>query len=87
MDNVDMTINITNKEADGLTRKLAQMEGVSLTEAVVLAMREALEKRLQRETPQETAARLRQKYGMVLTEQTRKPLPRSVFDEMSGEVD
>ena len=82
-----MTINITSKEADRLTRKLAQMEGVSLTDAVVMAMREALEKRLQRETPQETAARLRTKYGVKLSEEARKPLPRSVFDEMSGEID
>jgi antitoxin VapB len=82
-----MTINITSKEADSLTRRLAEIEGVGITEAVVIAMREALEKRLQRETPQETAARLRKKYGVTLTEQTRKPLPRSVFDEMSGEID
>jgi len=82
-----MTINITSKEADRLTRRLAEMEGVGITEAVVIAMREALEKRLQRETPQETAARLRKKYGVTLTEQARKPLPRSVFDEMSGEID
>lgn len=82
-----MTINITSKEADRLTRKLAQMEGVGITEAVVIAMREALEKRLQRETPQETAARLRKKHGIVLTEEARKPLPRSVYDEMSGEID
>jgi antitoxin VapB len=82
-----MTINITSKEADRLTRRLAEMEGVGITEAVVIAMREALEKRLQRETPQETAARLRKKYGVTLTEGARKPLPRSVFDEMSGEID
>jgi antitoxin VapB len=82
-----MTINITNGEADRLTRRLAEVEGVGLTEAVVIAMREALEKRLQRETPQETAARLRKKYGVTLSEQARKPLPRSVFDEMSGEID
>lgn len=82
-----MTINITNGEADRLTRKLAEMEGVGITEAVVIAMREALENRLRRETPRETAARLRKQYGITLTERARKPLPRSVFDEMSGEVD
>lgn len=81
-----MTINISNKEADNLTRRLADMEGVGLTEAVVIAMREALDRRLQRETPQETAARLRDKYGVNLTGDTRKPLPRSVYDEMSGET-
>lgn len=84
---VAMTINITNKEADSLTRRLAEMEGIGVTEAVVLAMREALEKRLQQETPQETAARLRRKHGIVLTEQARKPLSRSVYDEMSGDAD
>ena len=82
-----MTINITSKEADRLTRRLAEMEGVGITEAVLIAMREALEKRLQRETPQETAARLRKQYEIVLTQQARKPLPRSVFDELSGEID
>jgi antitoxin VapB len=82
-----MTINITSKEADRLTRRLAEIEGVGITEAVVIAMREALEKRLQRETPQETAARLRKKHGIVLTKEARKPLPRSVYDEMSGEID
>jgi antitoxin VapB len=82
-----MAINITNGEADRLTRKLAEMEGVGITEAVVIAMREALENRLRRETPRETAARLRKQYGITLTERARKPLPRSVFDEMSGEVD
>jgi antitoxin VapB len=81
-----MTINITSKEADRLTRKLAQMEGVSLTEAVVLAMREALERRLARETPLETAARLRAEFGFELRPSARRPLDRSVFDEYSGEV-
>ena len=80
-----MTINITNKEADSLTRKLAEMEGVSLTEAVVIAMREAIQRRRNVETPEETAARIRAELGIELTDQARRPLPRSVFDEMSGE--
>jgi antitoxin VapB len=80
-----MTINITNKEADSLTRKFAELEGVGLTEAIVIAMREAIERRRNIETPLETAARLRAEFGIELTEEARKPLPRSVFDEMSGE--
>ncbi|TIW03645.1 MAG: hypothetical protein E5V74_08585, partial [Mesorhizobium sp.] len=40
-----MTININNKEADSLTRTLARIEGVGITEAIVIAMREALERR------------------------------------------
>lgn len=80
-----VTINVTNKEADVLTRRLAQMEGVGVTEAIVIAMREALERRRARETPIETAARLRAEFGIELSEQARKPLPRAVYDELSGE--
>ncbi|OBQ67688.1 type II toxin-antitoxin system VapB family antitoxin [Mesorhizobium erdmanii] len=80
-----MTININNKEADSLTRAFAKIEGVGLTEAIVIAMREALQSRRNRETPLETAARLRAEFGIELSEQARKPLPRSVYDELSGE--
>lgn len=81
-----MTINITNKEADRLTRRLAEMEGVGLTEAVVIAVSEAIERRRQRETPIETAARLRAEFGITLTEKAREPLPKSFFDELSGDL-
>ncbi|HVW54076.1 MAG TPA: type II toxin-antitoxin system VapB family antitoxin [Rhizobiaceae bacterium] len=80
-----MTINITNSEADKLTRKFAKIAGVGLSEAVVIAMREAIERRRRSETPLQTAARLRAEFGVSLTERARQPLPRSVFDEMSGE--
>ncbi|RWM21256.1 MAG: hypothetical protein E5X53_06585 [Mesorhizobium sp.] len=80
-----MTINITNKEADDLTRAFAKLEGVGITEAIVIAMREALERRRNRETPLQTAARLRAEIGIKLNDKARRPLPRSVFDEMSGE--
>jgi antitoxin VapB len=80
-----MTINSTNRDADKLTRKFAKIEGVGLSEAVVIAMREAIERRRRNETPLETAARLRAEFGISLTEEARRPLPRSVFDEMSGE--
>jgi antitoxin VapB len=79
-----LAININNKEADRLTRAFAKVEGVGLTEAIVIAMREALERRRNHETPLETAARLRAEFGIKLSEQARKPLPRSVYDELSG---
>jgi antitoxin VapB len=37
------------------------------------------------ETPIETAARLRREFGISLNEPAHKPLPQSVFDDMSGE--
>jgi antitoxin VapB len=81
-----MTINITNNEADRLTRKLAKVEGVGLTEAVVIAMKEALARRRAAVSPLETAARLRKQFGVALTDERRRPLPRSVYDEFSGEA-
>lgn len=80
-----MPINVNNPEADALTRKFADMEGVGITDAIVIAMREAIERRNQAETPLETAARLRQKHGIKLTEKARKPLPRKAYDELWGE--
>lgn len=80
-----MTINITNREADRLTRKLAQMEGVGVTEAVVIAMREALQRRRSTETALETAARIRAELGIRLNDEMRKPLPRAFWDGLSGE--
>lgn len=80
-----MPINVNNPEADALTRKFADMEGVGITDAIVIAMREAIERRNQAETPLETAARLRQKHGIKLTEKARKPLPREAYDELWGE--
>jgi antitoxin VapB len=75
-------INVNNPEADALTRKFAQMAGVSITDAIVIAMKEAIERRRSAETPLQTAARLRQKHGVALSTTARKPLPRDAYDEM-----
>lgn len=77
-----MTINVNNPEADALTRRFAQMAGVGITDAIVIAMREAIERRRADETPRQTAARLREKYGITVKSEARKPLPREAFDEM-----
>ena len=77
-----MPINVNNPEADALTRKFAQMAGVSITDAIVIAMREAIERRRNSETPRQTAARLREKHGIALTDDGRKPLGRGAFEEM-----
>jgi antitoxin VapB len=80
-----MAINVDNREAEALIRRFAEMEGVGFADAIVIAMREAIERRRQPETPIQTATRLREKYGVTLSEQARKPLPRFVFDEMWGD--
>jgi antitoxin VapB len=80
-----MTINVNNPEADALTRKFAKLAGVGITDAIVIAMREAIERRRSAETPRQTAERLRAKYGVTLSEGAKTPLPKEVFDELWGE--
>lgn len=77
-----MPINVNNPEADTLTRTFARMAGVGITDAIVIAMKEAIERRRAAETPRQTAARLREKHGVVLGDAARKPLLRNVFDDM-----
>lgn len=75
-------INVNNPEADALTRKFAQLAGVNITDAIVIAMKEAIERRRNAETPIQTAARLRNKHGIALRDKARQPLPKEAFDEM-----
>jgi antitoxin VapB len=79
-----MAINVNNPQADALTRKFARLVGVGITEAIVIAMSEAIARRREAETPRQTAARLRAKHGVTLGEAARAPLPKAVFDEMWG---
>jgi antitoxin VapB len=76
-----MPINVDNPEADALTRKFARLAGVGITDAIIIAMREAIERR-GIETRQQMAARLGAKHGVTLSEGAKTPLPKGVFDEM-----
>ena len=80
-----MPINVNNPEADALTRKFADLAGVGITEAIVIAMKEAIARRRATETPRETAARLRAKYGVTLRESARRPLAKAAFDALWDE--
>lgn len=77
-----MVINVNNEQADKLTRKFAALAKVSITDAIVIAMREAIERRVNLETPAQTAARLREKHNITLTGTAREPLPREAYDAM-----
>ena len=57
---------------------------MGITDAIVIAMREAIERRRGAETPRQTAARLRAKHGISLGEAASRPLPKDAFDEMWG---
>ena len=75
-------LNIRNQEADALARRLAQIEGSSITDAIVTALREALRTRRLRESPLQAAKAVLKQHGVVLTDQIRKPVPDSVWDEL-----
>jgi antitoxin VapB len=77
-----MPLNVNNPEADALTRKFARLAGVGITDAIVIAMKEAIARRRGAETPQETAARLREKHGISLRPKASRKLPRQAFDDL-----
>jgi len=77
-----MIIHVNNAEADAGTREFAGLAGDSMTDAIVIAMKEAIERRTRSESPAETAARLRKKHGISLTPSSRKQLSREVFDSL-----
>lgn len=77
-----MPINVNNPEADALTRRFARMAGVGITDAIVIAMKEAIARRSEAETPRQTAARLRQERGIRLRQDAKRPLPRAAFDAL-----
>ncbi|PII39699.1 hypothetical protein CN220_03825 [Sinorhizobium meliloti] len=77
-----MAININDPQADALTRTFARMAGLSIREAIVTAMKEAIDRRRNWEKPLETARRLREKHGIVIGGAASKPLQREAYDEM-----
>ena len=50
-----MTLNIRNPEADKLARELARIDDISITDAVIAALRETIRNRMNKESPRETA--------------------------------
>lgn len=82
-----MPINVNNPEADALTRKFAGLAGVGITDAIVIAMKEAIARRRPEVSALETAAQLRAKYGVRLGQPTRLPLPSEAYDLMWDDKD
>lgn len=58
-----MAVNIEDPEAKAWARQFASIAGLSLPEAVTVAMTEAIARRCNVELPRQTAARLREKHG------------------------
>jgi antitoxin VapB len=81
-----MALNITNRKADELTRRFAQMEGVNISDAVTIAMEEAIARRRTNETMRDKVRRVLKKHGIEPSPTASEPLPREIYDEMWGDV-
>jgi hypothetical protein len=80
-----MTLNIRNEEADALARKLAQMDGTSITEAVITALRETIDQRVKQETPSETAHRILARRGLSF-KPGRCPVPAEAYHDLDHDL-
>ncbi len=80
-----MVLNIRNQEADRLARELAEMEQTGLTEAVVVALKEAIERRAKARSPRDAAARLLQKHGLAF-QPGRKPVSPEAFHSLDHDL-
>lgn len=80
-----MTLSIRSPEADALARRLAQLDGTSITEAVVGALKEAIQRRIQRERPSETARRLLASRGLAFVP-SRQPVGAEVWHDLDHDL-
>jgi antitoxin VapB len=80
-----MTLSIRHPQADALARRLAEIDGTSITDAVVAALREAVSARTQKETPTETAQRILAKRGLAFG-RGRKPVPPGAWHELDHDL-
>lgn len=80
-----MTLSIRNPQADVLARRLAELDGTSITDAVVAALKEAVGARAQKETPSETARRILAKRGLAFRP-GRKPVKPDAWHELDHDL-
>lgn len=80
-----MTLNIRNAEADELARELARIDDTSITEAVIVALRETIRSRTNRETPRETASKILARYGLSF-KPNRKPVPQYAYHDLDHDL-
>ena len=81
-----MTLSIRKPEADALARKLANMERTTITEAVVTALREAIDTRIRKESPTETARRILARRRLTFPKD-RKPVPDEAYHDLDHDLD
>lgn len=80
-----MTLNIRNPEADQLARELARIDDTSITDAVIVALRETIRSRVNRETPRETARRILAEQGLSV-QPGHRPAPQSAYHDLDHDL-
>ncbi|MER9489867.1 type II toxin-antitoxin system VapB family antitoxin [Mesorhizobium sp. M0563] len=74
-----------NPEADTLARELARIDGTSITDAVIVALRETIRNRMNKESPRETAKKILVKHGLSF-QPGRKPVPPEAYHELDHDL-
>ncbi len=80
-----MTLSIRNPEADALARRLAEIDHTSITDAVMVALKEAIDARIRKETPSQTAQRILAKRGLAFRP-GRKPVPQDAYHDLDHDL-
>ncbi|MEG3148404.1 type II toxin-antitoxin system VapB family antitoxin [Sphingomonas sp. ZT3P38] len=80
-----MTISIRDPQADALARRLAQIDGTSIADAVVTALREAIDTRMRRETASETAGKILARHGLSFRPD-RAPVPAGAYHDLDEDL-
>jgi antitoxin VapB len=78
-----MAFHIRDPEADSLVRELARREGVGLTEAVKIAVRDRLAQADARPSPREAIRKIQAELARY--PETGLKADKAFFDEMSGD--
>ncbi len=80
-----MTLSIRSPEADRLARQLADIEKTTITEAVVIALKDAVRARKPRVDPIESAQRILAEHGLSFPPD-RQPVPQSAYHDLDHDL-
>ncbi len=84
-----MALSIKTDEADRLARRLAQVTGETMTQAVTVALRERLdrEEQIALRTPEQKLAELDVILARMRVGLDTRPVTKEEWDEASGDTD
>ncbi len=80
-----MTLSIRSPEADRLARELAEIERTTITEAVVIALKDAVKARKPRPDPIDLAASILARRGIVI-HPGQPPVPQSAYHDLDHDL-